>query len=259
MPESKLTARIIPCLDCDGNRVVKGTKFKNLQDAGDPVEVAMRYSQEGADEIIFLDISATIENRATVLKMVEKVAKNVFVPLTVGGGIASEQDVKSALDAGADKVSINSAAIKDHSLIPNLVKIFGSQCIVLAADARYEGDDWVIYAKGGSQPTKLSALSWCQQMTGEGRAGEILLTSIDRDGQKKGFDINLLRKVSECTNVPLIASGGAGTLQHLRSAIIDGGASAVLAASIFHYQEYTIAQAKQYLIDKGINTRPITW
>ena len=250
-----LAKRIIPCLDIDNGRVVKGTKFINIQDAGDPVEVAKRYDQEGADEIAFLDITATHEDRKTIVETVENVAAEVFIPLTVGGGVSCFSDVIMLLKAGADKVAINSAAVKNPNIINEVTDKTGSQCIVAAVDAKKTScGEWVVYTHGGRNMTNLSALDWCIELENRG-AGEILLTSMDRDGTKEGFDIEFLEAVSRRITIPLIASGGAGTLEHLREAITDGKSDAVLAASIFHFCTYSIKEAKQYLKNKGVAVR----
>ena len=239
-----LAKRIIPCLDVRDGRVVKGVKFVDIKDAGDPVEVAKRYDREGADEITFLDITASHEGRDTTVAMVEKIAEQVFIPLTVGGGIRKAQDVRSMLKAGADKVAVNSAAIFNPSLINELCSIFGSQCIVIAIDAKRVSSNpsrWEIYTHGGRKPTGIDAVDWAVKMTyGEFGAGEVLLTSMDRDGTKVGFDLELTKAISDAVDVPVIASGGVGSLEHLVEGIIDGGADAVLAASIFHFAEYTV-------------------
>jgi cyclase len=243
-----LAKRIIPCLDVRDGRVVKGVKFVDIKDAGDPVEVAKRYDREGADEITFLDITASHEGRDTTVAMVEKIAEQVFIPLTVGGGIRKAQDVRSMLKAGADKVAVNSAAIFNPSLINELCSIFGSQCIVIAIDAKRVSSNpsrWEIYTHGGRKPTGIDAVDWAVKMTnGEFGAGEVLLTSMDRDGTKVGFDLELTKAISDAVDVPVIASGGVGSLEHLVEGIIDGGADAVLAASIFHFAEYTVEEAK---------------
>jgi cyclase len=250
-----LAKRIIPCLDVKDGRVVKGVNFLGLRDAGDPVEVSARYNDEGADEVTFLDITASHENRGTMIHVVEKTAEKVFMPLTVGGGIRTVDDIRSLLSAGADKVSINTAAIEN----PDFVKIasdrFGSQCIVVAIDAkRTNGKKWEVFTYGGRKPTGVDALKWAKQVEELG-AGEILLTSMDCDGTKNGYDIELTKNISELVNIPVIASGGAGSLEHLYEAFHDGKADAVLAASIFHYREYTIHQAKLYLRDRKIPVR----
>jgi cyclase len=254
-----LAKRIIPCLDVRDGRVVKGVKFIDIKDAGDPVEVAKRYDREGADEITFLDITASHEGRDTTVAMVEKIAEQVFIPLTVGGGIRKAEDVRSMLKAGADKVAVNSAAIFDPGLINELCGIFGSQCIVIAIDAKRVSSNpskWEIYTHGGRKPTGIDAVEWAVKMTkGENGAGEVLLTSMDRDGTRDGFDLELTRAVSDAVDVPVIASGGVGNLQHLSEGVIDGGADAVLAASIFHFAEYTVEEAKKSMQQKDIEVR----
>ena len=254
-----LAKRIIPCLDVRDGRVVKGVKFVDIKDAGDPVEVAKRYDREGADEITFLDITASHEGRDTTVAMVEKIAEQVFIPLTVGGGIRKAQDVRSMLKAGADKVAVNSAAIFNPSLINELCSIFGSQCIVIAIDAKRVTSNpsrWEIYTHGGRKPTGIDAVDWAVKMTnGEFGAGEVLLTSMDRDGTKVGFDLELTKAISDAVDVPVIASGGVGSLEHLVEGIIDGGADAVLAASIFHFAEHTVEEAKKAMQKNGIEVR----
>ena len=254
-----LAKRIIPCLDVRDGRVVKGVKFVDIKDAGDPVEVAKRYDSEGADEITFLDITASHEGRDTTVSMVEKIAEQVFIPLTVGGGIRKAEDVRAMLKAGADKVAVNSAAIFDPGLINNLCGVFGSQCIVIAIDAKRTSNKpyrWEIYTHGGRKPTGIDAIEWAVKMTeGELGAGEILLTSMDRDGTKIGFDLELTKAVSDAVDVPVIASGGVGNLQHLVEGVIDGGADAVLAASIFHFAEYTVEDAKKTMQQHNIEVR----
>lgn len=254
-----LAKRIIPCLDVRDGRVVKGVKFVDIKDAGDPVEVAKRYDREGADEITFLDITASHEGRDTTVAMVEKIAEQVFIPLTVGGGIRKAQDVRSMLKAGADKVAVNSAAIFNPSLINELCSIFGSQCIVIAIDAKRVSSSpsrWEIYTHGGRKPTGIDVVDWAVKMTnGEFGAGEVLLTSMDRDGTKVGFDLELTKAISDAVDVPVIASGGVGSLEHLVEGVIDGGADAVLAASIFHFAEYTVEEAKKTMQHKGIEVR----
>lgn len=274
-----LTKRIIPCLDVKNGRVVKGVKFVNLQDAGDPVEIARFYEKEGADEIVFLDITASHEKRKIILDVVKKTAEQVFMPLTVGGGIRTIEDIRNLLASGADKVSLNTAAVDNPDLISEGAERFGQQCIVVAVDAkqvtghksqvtsrveaaprpkRTTNDDsrkrWEVYTHGGRTPTGLDVLEWVKKAEGLG-AGEILLTSMDCDGTKNGYDLELTRAVSEAVNIPVIASGGAGTLEHLYEAFKKGKADAVLAASIFHYREWTINQAKKYLAKKGISVR----
>ena len=254
-----LAKRIIPCLDVRDGRVVKGVKFIDIKDAGDPVEVAKRYDNEGADEITFLDITASHEGRNTTIEMVEKIADQVFIPLTVGGGIRKAEDVRAMLKAGADKVAINSAAIFNPKLINELCAIFGSQCIVIAIDAKRVSSKplrWEIFTHGGRKLTGIDAIEWAVKMTeGDNGAGEILLTSMDRDGTKDGFDLELTKAVSEAVDVPLIASGGVGNLSHLSEGIIDGGADAVLAASIFHFGEFTVDEAKKAMQENGIEVR----
>ena len=254
-----LAKRIIPCLDVRDGRVVKGVKFVDIKDAGDPVEVAKRYDSEGADEITFLDITASHEGRDTTVSMVEKIAEQVFIPLTVGGGIRKAEDVRAMLKAGADKVAVNSAAIFDPGLINNLCGVFGSQCIVIAIDAKRTSNKpsrWEIYTHGGRKPTGIDAIEWAVKMTeGELGAGEVLLTSMDRDGTKAGFDLELTKAVSDAVDVPVIASGGVGNLQHLVEGVVDGGADAVLAASIFHFAEYTVEEAKKTMQQHNIEVR----
>ena len=256
---SELSCRLIPCLDVTAGRVVKGVNFVNLIDAGDPVEIARRYDEQGADELTFLDITATSEGRDLLLPIIEAVAGQVFIPLTVGGGVRRVEDIQRLLSAGADKVSINSAAITNPTLVRDAVEHHGSQCIVVAIDARRSSapgapPTWEVYTHGGRKATGLDAVAWARQMA-EAGAGEILLTSMDRDGTKSGFDLELTRAVADAVPVPVIASGGVGTLQHLADGVLQGHASAVLAASIFHYGEYTIAQAKAYLAERGIAVR----
>ena len=250
-----LAKRLIPCLDVKGGRVVKGVNFQNLADAGDPAECAARYDAEGADEITFLDITATLESRRTILEVVERTAAQVFCPLTVGGGIRELDQIRDLLRAGADKVSINTAAVKDPGFVDRASKRFGSQCIVIAIDAkRREGGGWEVYTHGGRNPTGIDALLWAKKMENLG-AGEILLTSMDRDGTKDGYDIELTRAVSESVAIPVIASGGVGTLEHLYEGLVLGKADAVLAASIFHYREYTVTQVKTFLKERGVTVR----
>ncbi len=254
-----LAKRIIPCLDVDNGRVVKGVKFVDIRDAGDPVEIARRYDREGADEITFLDITATHDNRGTMVHVVEQVASEVFIPLTVGGGIRKLDDIRTMLNAGADKVGINSAAVFNPEFVREAAEKFGSQCIVVAIDAKKvsqegEADRWEIFTHGGRKPTGIDAVEWAVKMTGYG-AGEILLTSMDRDGTKMGFDLELTRTISEAVTVPVIASGGVGNLDHLVDGIVKGRADAVLAASIFHFAEYTIEQAKRHMQENGIEVR----
>ena len=254
-----LAKRIIPCLDCDKGRVVKGVKFLDIRDAGDPVEIARRYSDAGADEITFLDITASHEGRETTVKTVEAIASQVFIPLTVGGGIRTLEDIRTMLNAGADKVSINTAAVTNPEFVRQAAEKFGSQCIVVAVDATKvsaEGEPahWEIFTHGGRKATGLDAIAWAKRMVSYG-AGEILLTSMDRDGTKIGFDLALNRAISDAVDVPVIASGGVGNLQHLVDGGLQGGADAVLAASIFHFGEYSIPQAKRYMAERGITMR----
>ena len=246
--------RIIPCLDVDNGRVVKGVNFVGLRDAGDPVEVAKRYNDEGADEITFLDITASHEERDTIVHIVEEVAKEVFIPLTVGGGIRKLDDIYRLLNVGCDKVSINSAAIKNPDFINEASKRFGSQCIVVAIDAKRTGDSWNIYLNGGRKDTGINAIEWAKEVYDRG-AGEILLTSMDADGTKAGFDNALNLAISSCINIPVIASGGAGTMEHMKEAFTKGGADAALAASIFHFKEIDIMDLKHYLHDNNIPVR----
>ena len=254
-----LAKRIIPCLDVANGRVVKGVQFVDIRDAGDPVEVAKRYDAEGADEITFLDITATSDDRDTIIHVVEQVAEQVFIPLTVGGGVRSVDDVRRLLNAGADKVAINSAAIFNPEFVKEVADKVGSQCIVIAIDAKRvnaegEADKWEIFTHGGRKETGIDAVEWAIKMVDYG-AGEILLTSMDRDGTKIGFDLELTRAITDAVNVPVIASGGVGNLDHLAEGVIKGHADAVLAASIFHFAEYTIGEAKQYMADRGIEVR----
>jgi len=254
-----LAKRIIPCLDVADGRVVKGVKFVDIRDAGDPVEVARRYDREGADEITFLDITATHDNRDTMVHVVEQVASEVFIPLTVGGGIRSLDDIRRMLNAGADKVGINSAAVFNPEFVREAAQRFGSQCIVVAIDAKkvsqpHEADRWEIFTHGGRKATGIEAIGWAKKMVEYG-AGEILLTSMDRDGTREGFDLPLTRTISEAVTVPVIASGGVGNLEHLAEGVIKGKADAVLAASIFHFAEYTIQQAKEHMAARGIEMR----
>ena len=254
-----LAKRIIPCLDVDGGRVVKGVKFVDIRDAGDPVEIARRYDQEGADEITFLDITASHHDRDTTVHMVEAVAEQVFIPLTVGGGIRTVENIRTLLCAGADKVGINTAAVTNPEFVREASDTVGNQCIVVAIDAkRVSAPDapsrWDIFTHGGRKDTGIDALEWAQKMEAYG-AGEILLTSMDRDGTREGFDLELTRTMSDAVGIPVIASGGVGNLQHLVDGVTEGGADAVLAASIFHFQEYTIGEAKQYMQQNGIEVR----
>ncbi|MET0001133.1 MAG: imidazole glycerol phosphate synthase subunit HisF [Candidatus Thiodiazotropha lotti] len=254
-----LAKRIIPCLDVDAGRVVKGVKFVEIRDAGDPVEVARRYNEEGADEITFLDITASSDDRETIVHVVEQVASEVFIPLTVGGGIRTEDDIRRMLNAGADKVAINTAAVFNPEFVKQATDRFGSQCIVVAIDAKKVSDEgeplkWEIFTHGGRKSTGLDAIEWAQRMSDYG-AGEILLTSMDRDGTKIGFDNELTRAIVEAVPIPVIASGGVGELQHLVDGVKKGGADAVLAASIFHFAEYSIGEAKQFMDQQGVEVR----
>ncbi len=255
---SELTRRIIPCLDVTAGRVVKGVNFVQLMDAGDPVEIAHRYNEQGADELTFLDITATSDGRDLILPIIEQVASQVFIPLTVGGGVRQVSDIQRLLNAGADKVSMNSAAVANPDLVRAASDYHGSQCIVVAIDARRVTDSetprWEVFTHGGRRGTGLDAVAWARKMAEYG-AGEILLTSMDRDGTKSGFDLELTRQVSNAVSVPVIASGGVGNLQHLADGVTLGGASAVLAASIFHYGEYTVGQAKAFMARQGIPVR----
>ncbi|MBN3038089.1 MAG: imidazole glycerol phosphate synthase subunit HisF [Candidatus Omnitrophica bacterium] len=250
-----LAKRIIPCLDVKDGRVVKGINFVNLKDAGDPAESAAIYSKEGADEVVFLDIAASLEKRGTMLEIVKKTAENVFIPLTVGGGIRNLDDMRTLLKSGADKVSINTVAVENPQLIKEGAEAFGSQCIVVAIDAKKKGNaNWQVYTYGGTKATGKDAVEWAKEVEKLG-AGEILLTSMDRDGTQDGYDLALTRTISEAVNIPVIASGGAGTLEHLYEALTEGKAQAALAASIFHYGKFSIKQTKEYLKDKGVEVR----
>jgi cyclase len=255
-----LAKRIIPCLDIDKGRVVKGVKFEDIRDAGDPVEVARRYDQQGADELVFLDITASAEKRETLFDVVEKVAGEVFIPLTVGGGVRTIADIRRLLKAGADKVSINTAAVSDPDFVMEAAERFGSQCIVVAIDAKRVGRKkktaprWEIFTHGGRKTTKLDAIEWAKRMVQNG-AGELLVTSMDKDGTKSGFDIELTRAISDAVTVPVIASGGVGELEHLYGGLADGHADAVLAASIFHFGERTVEEAKRFLRGRGVAVR----
>jgi len=249
-----LTKRIIPCLDVKDGRVVKGIKFVKLRDAGDPAEAAAAYDKEGADEIVFLDITASHEERPIFIDVVKRTAENVFMPLTVGGGIASIDTIEELLKAGADKVSINTMAVHEPDFVREAARRFGTQCIVVAIDAKKIGKKWEVYTHGGRKPTGKDAIEWAKQMSDLG-AGEILLTSMDCDGTKDGYDIELTRSVSEAVTIPVIASGGAGNLEHLYEALVDGKADAALAASIFHFKEYTIKESKEFLKEKGVEVR----
>ncbi|MGI6066719.1 MAG: imidazole glycerol phosphate synthase subunit HisF [Bacillota bacterium] len=249
--------RIIPCLDVTGGRVVKGTNFVNLRDAGDPVELAAYYDQAGADELVFLDITASTEGRNIMLDMVRRTAQQVFIPFTVGGGIRSIQDIREILKAGADKVSLNTSAVENPALVEEAVKEFGTQCIVVAIDGRRKATGgWEVYTRGGKTPTGLDAIAWAKKVEEMG-AGEILLTSMDRDGTKDGYDLEFTRAVVDSVKIPVIASGGVGTLEHILEGLTIGGAGAALAASIFHFSEYTIKETKEYLASHGVAVRPV--
>jgi cyclase len=250
--------RLIPCLDVDRGRVVKGVNFVGLRDAGDPVELAARYDREGADELIFLDITASHEGRGTIVDLAERTANEVFIPFTIGGGIRTEEDIRAVLAAGADKVSLNSAAVRDPKLIERASSRFGSQCIVVAIDAKRRDDEtgWEVHLNGGRVPTGREAVAWAKEAVARG-AGEILLTSMDRDGTGDGFDVELLAAVNEAAPVPIIASGGAGSLRHFAEAVSRGKADAVLAASVFHDGVYSIAQVKRAMADEGVPVRPV--
>ncbi|MGY6500166.1 MAG: imidazole glycerol phosphate synthase subunit HisF [Acidimicrobiales bacterium] len=260
------TARVIPCLDVDKGRVVKGTNFVDLRDAGDPVELAARYDAEGADELVFLDITASSDDRDTIVELARHVAEEMFIPFTIGGGIRSVDDARRLLRAGADKVSVNSAAVARPELIAELAEEFGSQCVVVAIDGRRHREDstslgdvptgFEVYTHGGRRPTGIDVVEWAQQVVALG-AGEILLTSMDRDGTREGFDLIMTRAVSDAVTVPVIASGGVGTLDHLVDGITEGGADAVLAASIFHFGEHTVAEAKALMAGRGVTVRPV--
>ena len=254
-----LAKRIIPCLDVENGRVVKGVNFVDIRDAGDPVEIAMRYNEQGADEITFLDITASHEGRETTVHTVEQIAEHVFIPLTVGGGIRTLEDIRTMLNAGADKVSINTAAIHNPELVREAAERFGSQCIVVAIDAKRVDDvegqpRWEIFTHGGRRPTGIDAVEWARRMADLG-AGEIRLTSMDRDGTRDGFELGVTRAIADAVDIPVIASGGVGNLDHLVEGVIAGGADAVLAASIFHFGQYTVPQAKAYMADRGIEVR----
>ncbi|MDI6824594.1 MAG: imidazole glycerol phosphate synthase subunit HisF [Bacillota bacterium] len=252
-----LARRIIPCLDVDGGRVVKGVRFGDLRDAGDPVELARDYAREGADELVFLDISASWEKRQIALEVVERVAAHVFIPFTVGGGISTLQDMRALLCRGADRVAVNSAAVEDPGLLARAADHLGSQCVVLAIDARRRGPGrWEVFTHGGRRPTGLEAVEWACRGVELG-AGEILLTSMDRDGTQAGFDVELTRAVAEAVSVPVIASGGAGRLEHFRDVLTDGRASAALAASLFHYRTLTVPAVKEFLLRQGVPVRPV--
>jgi cyclase len=249
-----LLRRVIPCLDVDKGRVVKGVEFVDIRDAGDPVELAVRYQEEGADEIVFLDITASHEKRDTVAALARRCADDVFIPFTIGGGVRSAADAQAVLDAGADKVSVNSAAVARPELVGELAEVFGAQCVVLAIDARREGDGYGVYVNGGRTATGRDAVQWAREGVERG-AGEILLTSMDRDGTEDGYELELTRSVADAVEVPVIASGGAGTLDHLVEAVEDGGADAVLCASIFHYGHHSVQEAKEHMRAAGVPVR----
>ena len=250
------SVRVIPCLDVDAGRVVKGVNFVNIRDAGDPVELAARYDEEGADEVVFLDITASSDARDTMVDVVRRTAEQVFIPLTVGGGVRSVEDGRRLLRAGADKVGVNTSAVTRPQVVTELADEFGRQCVVVAIDARRSGASWEVYTHGGRKPTGLDAVSWAAECETLG-AGEILLTSMDRDGTKDGFDVELTRSVVEACGLPVIASGGVGTLDHLVEGAVEGRADAVLAASVFHFGELTVRQAKEHLAAHGVTVRPI--
>jgi cyclase len=253
------TTRVIPCLDVDGGRVVKGVNFVGLRDAGDPVELAARYDKEGADEVIFLDITASSDRRETMIDVARRTAETVFIPFTIGGGVRSVDDARALLRAGADKVSVNTAAVERPELISEIATEFGAQCVVCAVDARSRRDGtsgWEVFVHGGRTATGLDAIAWVEEVVRLG-AGEIMLTSMDRDGTREGFDIALTRSVTDAVDVPVIASGGVGSLDHLVDGVLEGGADAVLAASIFHFGEHTVAEAKQVLAARGVTVRPV--
>jgi cyclase len=249
-----LAKRVIPCLDVDGGRVVKGVKFERLRDAGDPVELASLYDSEGADEVVFLDITASLEERETIFDVARRTAEQVFIPLTVGGGVRGIEDVRRLLRAGADKVSLNTAAVARPQVISEVAEEFGVQCVVVAIDARGTGDGWEIYTHGGRRPAGLDAVSWAARAEELG-AGEILLTSMDRDGTQAGYDLELVKAVASSVNIPVIASGGAGAVEHFADAILEGGADAVLAASLFHFGQLKVREVKEHLAQQGIPIR----
>ena len=249
-----LAKRVIPCLDVTAGRVVKGVNFVQLRDAGDPVEIAARYDAEGADELTFLDITASSDDRDILLHVIEAVAAQVFIPLTVGGGVRKVADVRRLLNAGADKVSINTAAVQNPELVREASSIVGNQCIVVAIDAKRSGDGWEVFTHGGRKPTGLDAIAWAKRMV-EAGAGEILLTSMDRDGTRDGFDLALTRAVADAVTVPVIASGGVGSRDHLAAGVLQGGADAVLAASVFHFGDFTVRSAKEHMRERGIEVR----
>lgn len=249
-----ITKRIIPCLDIKDGRTVKGINFENIKDAGDPVELAIEYAKQGADELVFLDITATNEKRKTLSELVTRIAKHINIPFTVGGGISSVEDVSILLNSGADKISVNTSAVKNPQLIKELANQFGSQCVVLAIDTKFENNDWYVYLNGGRVKTDLKTIDWAREAVALG-AGEILLTSMNNDGTKDGFAIDITKQISEVVNVPVIASGGAGTMQHFKEIFENGKADAALAASVFHYKEIAIPELKKYLKEKNIEVR----
>ena len=249
-----LAKRIIPCLDIKDGRTVKGINFENIKDAGDPVELAIEYSKQGADELVFLDITATHENRKTLSELVTRIAKHINIPFTVGGGISTIEDVSVLLNAGADKISVNTSAVKNPQLIKDLANQFGSQCVVLAIDTKFEDDEWYVYLNGGRVKTPFKTIDWAKQAVALG-AGEILLTSMNNDGTKDGFAVNITKQISEAVNVPVIASGGAGTMQHFKDVFENGKADAALAASVFHFKEIAIPELKTYLKSNNIEIR----
>ena len=253
-----IVARVIPCLDVTNGRVVKGVNFVDLRDAGDPVELAAKYDQQGADELVFLDITASSDGRDTMVDVVSRTAEEVFIPFTVGGGIREVSDARALLRAGADKISVNTSAVQRPELVSDIAAEFGAQCVVCAIDAKWDGDtqSWLVYLHGGRTRTELNAVAWAEKIVSMG-AGEILLTSMDRDGTRDGFDLALTRAVSSAVGVPVIASGGVGTLSHLADGVTEGGATGVLAASIFHFGEHTIVEAKEEMTARGIRVRPV--
>ncbi len=250
-----LAKRVIPCLDVDAGRVVKGTRFVDLRDAGDPVELAARYDAEGADELVFLDITATVEGREATLDVIARTAEQVFIPLTVGGGVRGEADVRALLRAGADKVAVNTAAVRDPAMLARCAERFGTQCMVIAIDARRRDGSWEVVVEAGRTPTGLDAVAWAVEATTRHGAGEVLLTSMDRDGTKDGYDVELTRAVADAVPVPVVASGGAGRPEHFAEAILEGHADAVLAASLFHFRELSIGEVKDHLASRGIPVR----
>jgi len=251
-----LAKRVIPCLDVDAGRVVKGTRFVDLRDAGDPAELAARYGRDGADELVFLDITATVQGREATFDVISRTAEEVFIPLTVGGGVRSEDDVRALLKAGADKVAVNTAAVRDPALLARCADRFGTQCMVVAIDAKRANGHWEVVVDAGRTPAGLDAVDWAAAATERHGAGEVLLTSIDRDGTGEGYDVELLRAVGDAVNVPVVASGGAGSLEHFAEALTEGRADAVLAASRFHFEQITLADVKAFLAERGIPVRP---